>query len=122
MPAVDLQPGPKTDEKFRSYLETQFRRVGDSIEAIPEIDYGILTVTGSVEIVTNVINVEVVVAVFDDPPVAGAAYLRAIPVNVAENRGSDFSNILIDVYTNGFALSSTPIRVSWIAVGSTKVE
>lgn len=121
MPSIDLSPLAKTDEALRSWLDVNFKRIADSLELIPEFAFGVETITGGVELGTSLINCQMVIASFVDFPVAGAAFLRAVPVNTIENRGTDYGNIYIEVLTSGFASSSTPIQVGWLAIGSTKI-
>lgn len=120
---VDLIPVTRTENirDLAGWTYNNFRRIMDEMDAQPAVDSGEEFVTGSLELTTDIPFIYNVVASLQGAPVAGAAYVRAISVNAAESRGSDFGNIVLEVFTSAFVLSTTPVVVSWFAMGTNRI-
>lgn len=120
---VDLRPVVKTDqiEHLSNWAQENFRRISDDLDALPVFAYGVLEVTGEIEITTGISYVDVALASLVSPPVAGAAVVRAVPVTTAENRGSGYGNIVLTVYTDAHAVSTAPTIITWLAIGINRI-
>lgn len=112
MPSIELRPIAKNPEAVIGYLNTNFRRIADTLALLTNLENDIVSVTGTIEIDTGMAEVYNVFAGFSGPPSSGAAYIAAYPVGVSAPR-----NITIDVFTNSFAASTTPVDIAWYAIG-----
>lgn len=112
MPGVNLRPIAKNPEAVLGYLDTNFRRISDTLARLTNMENGIVTITGSVEIDTGMAEVYNIFAGFNGAPSSGAAFLRAYLVGSTSPR-----NVIIEVYTSSFGASTTPVDVAWYAIG-----
>lgn len=109
---VNLRPVAKSQDAILGYLDTNFRRITDTLARLTNIENGILLVTGSVQIDTGMAEVYNCFAGFNTEPSSAAAFIRAYPVGFTAPR-----DIIIEVYTNSFAASTTEVGVAWYAIG-----
>lgn len=112
MVSVNLRPVAKSQDAVLGYLDTNFRRITDTLDQLTNVENGILDVTGSVVIDTGMAEVYNVFAGFNTAPSSDAAFIRAFPVGASAPR-----NIQIEVYTNSFTASTVPVGVAWYAIG-----
>lgn len=112
MAQVNLQPLAKHEGALLSYLDINFRRIADTLGALTNLEQGIVTITGSVEIDTGMPEVYNAFATLVGAPVSGACFVRAFPVGSGSPR-----NIIIEVYNSSFAVSSTAKEIAWLAIG-----
>lgn len=111
MPKIELQPLAKTPEALPAFLSLNFRRIADEVNRRFESYYGSSTVTGTATITTDLTEVLGVVASLTGIPSAGACFVRA---RVSSSNSKD---VVIDVYSNTFAVSAVGVGVAFLAVG-----
>lgn len=107
---VDLQPLAKHEGALPSYLAENFRRIADALALLTNVEQGVATFTGAVEIDTGLPEVYNVVASFYSLPVSGACFLQAYKTETV-------GNIAIVCLDNTFTLSTTETSVTWFAIG-----
>lgn len=112
MSSVNLRPIAKNPEAVLGYLDTNFRRIADTLASLTNAENGILTITGAIEIDTGMAEVYNAFANFNSIPSSGAAYIRVFLKGPTAPR-----NIQIEVYNTSFNLSTTPVDVAWYAIG-----
>lgn len=109
---VNLKPVAKTEAAMLSYLDINFRRIADVLASLADVEQGVVSVTGSVNIDTGLSEVLNCFVGFNGAPSSNAAFLRAYP------RGAAYpKQITIEVYTSSFAASTTPVNVAWYVIG-----
>ena len=112
MVSVNLRPIAKHPDAVLGYLDTNFRRISDTLSRLTNLENGIHSVTGTIEIDTGMAEVYNVFAGFNSAPSSGAAFIRAFPVGPSAPQ-----NIIIEVYNDSFGASSTQVQVAWYAIG-----
>ena len=123
MSSLNLPPSAKLlDNAIRTWIETTFRRIQDTLDVQPNFAYGTELVTGSVEIDTGLIYVDMVTVSMIGTPESGAAFVSAVPVNIAEVRKADYGNILINVWSDSYAASAVEKEIGWMAIGTTRIR
>lgn len=96
-------------------VEENFQRIENATEALYDIDRGVVNVVGSLVVTTRLSRVDSVVACLaNTPPVAGACFIIAYPYSLG---AGPVNQIILGVYTNGFAASGLSVPISWIAAG-----
>ena len=123
MSSLNLPPSARLlDKSILSWIETTFRRIQDTLDVSPNFAYGNTLITGSAEIDTGLIYVDMCVASLIDDPESGAAFVSAVPVNVAEVRKTDYGNILVSVFSDSYAASAIEKEIGWMAIGTTRIR
>ena len=112
MARVDLRPIAKSPEAMLGYLDTNFRRIKDTLESLTNAEFGHLEVTTAIEINTGMPEVYEAFAGLRGAPTSNGCFVRAYPVG-----DNSPSNIIVEVYDSSFNLSTTPVEVTWYAVG-----
>lgn len=112
MPSVNLQPIAKSDESMLSYLDINFRRISDTLGMLTDLEQGIISVNGSVEIDTGIAEVYNCYATLNGPPASTACFVRCYPKGPTAPR-----NIVIEVYNNSFGSATTAVNIAWQALG-----
>lgn len=112
MARVDLRPIAKSPEAMLGYLDTNFRRIKDTLESLTNAEFGSIEVETAIQIDTGMPEVYETFAALKGAPTSDACFIRAFPVGDTAP-----SNIIIEVYNSSFNLSTVPIEVTWYAVG-----
>lgn len=109
MPKLGLRPFATIEEGLDTYLGYNFTRLENVFERIEDTKSDVVSVTGSTVVNTGLAIVTGVVASLVTDPVAGAAYVTAVP--------GAAGTVTIKVFSSGFAASVIAVSVQWIASG-----
>lgn len=100
---------PANLEALPAWLGFQMATLTDTLSEQPELDFGVATVTGTLQVTTRLTIVEFCLVSLKGVPVAGACFPKASPVV------SPTTDVVLNVYKSDFTLSATPIDVTWLA-------
>lgn len=95
-------------------LEANIQRIENASESALDLSVGRTAVVGSLYITTRLSRVDAVTATMLNQPAAGKSFISAYPASTV---GGNPTDIVLECYTNAFAVSVISVIINWIAVG-----